>query len=93
MSQRRAHISPAIKVSPAAIHQAISQVAQVLDLADYHADSVISAYLTAADSLPEQAYAWMMTAILIADIAEVDSMTLRSLQNTIHKGTQDALWY
>lgn len=93
MSHRSNHLSPAVKVRPEAIAQAIDSVRAALDATDYHADTVVSAYLSSATSLPEQAYAWMMAAILIADIADVDSMVLRHLQTSIWRGTQDALWY
>jgi hypothetical protein len=92
MSPRKDHVMPAVRVSPRVIAQAVAVVCKVLDFTDYDVDFVVSAHLTHASPGPEQAYAWMMAAILIADVAEVDSMTLRELQNSIYKGSQNALF-
>jgi hypothetical protein len=87
-----AKVEPAIRVPPEAIAQAIAAVASVLDLTEYPAEVLASAYLSSALGTVEQGYAWMMAAILIADVCEIDGMTLRTLQTSIWKGCQDVLF-
>jgi hypothetical protein len=87
-----ASVDPAIRVPPEAIAQAVAAVASVLDLTEYPAEVLASAYLSSALGVVEQGYAWMMAAILIADVCEIDGMTLRALQTSIWKGCQDVLF-
>jgi hypothetical protein len=86
------NVSPAIRVRPEVIATAIAQVREILDAAEECPDVVASAYIHYANNAIEQGYAWMMAAILIAQTAEVDSMTLRNLQTRIWKGSQDVIF-
>ena len=86
-------VEPIVQVKAKHVARAVSQVREALDRADYSAPVYVGAHLGNDLTLPETATAWMMAAIAIADLTEVDSMTLRSLQNRIWKGEQDALFW
>jgi hypothetical protein len=85
-------VSPAVQVSPELIASAIRQIRGCMDAGEYGMDVVASAYLMPNSTVIEQSYAWMMAAMLIAHTTNVDSMTLRSLENSIWKGTQGAIF-
>lgn len=93
MSDTRGRVEPIIQVQAKHIARAVAQVREALDRADYSSPVYMGARLGDDLTLPEMATAWMMAAIAIADLAEVDSMTLRSLQNRIWRGEQDALFW
>jgi hypothetical protein len=88
MKERKDRISPAVQVEPELIYRALDSLRECLDLADYQADVVMAIRLSSNVTVVELAYAWMMTAVLVADVTEIDSMTLRSLQNKVWKGVQ-----
>ena len=86
-------IVPIVKVAPKHIAAAIRQVQVAMDLTDYQAHVNVAAHLGNDLTLPEQCYAWMMAAMLIAATTEIDSMALRALQTSIWKGEQDVLFW
>lgn len=89
---RKNRITPAVQVEPELIYKALESIRECLDLADYQPDVVMAIRLSTNVTVIELAYAWMMTAVLIADVTEIDSMTLRSLQNRVWKGVQRELF-
>jgi hypothetical protein len=92
-ANKRCNVLPIIQIEPKYIAKAIAQVRESLDHADYNGDTYAGIALGGNICLVEQCYAWMMAAILLAHTAEMDSMTLRSLQTSIWKGEQDALFW
>ncbi len=93
MMANRDRVQPVIQVAPKYVAKAIAQVREALDRADYSAPVIVAPTLGGNITIVEQCYAWMMAAMAIADLTEIDSMTLRSLQNDIWRGEQDVLFW
>jgi hypothetical protein len=92
MVNRMDYIKPARYVEPRDIASAIHRIASALDAADDQTVNRILAALPFAEGHASDATAWMMAAVVIADKFDVDSVTLRSLANSIHGGTQSVIF-
>lgn len=84
-------VKTAVPPNPESIYYAICQIRTTLDSLDEGSRPYISSGLLPCKTTRDDARAWMFTALLLAHIAEIDSMTLDALANDIWKGRQDAL--
>jgi hypothetical protein len=91
MSNRQQFIRPAVKADPAAVASCLRKVATALDAADDESDTVFYTGDQHTQSVSYLAHAWAQTALLIADKADVDSVTLRALAAVIDNGGQRVL--
>ena len=93
MSERQHYIRTDKPADQAMTAYAVRRIADWFDIADDR--SVVTVYPNLGEDKTWQAIAraWMWAALLITDIAEVDSVTLRSLANSVSRGVQGELAY
>lgn len=63
---------------------AIRKVADILDAADNHVPSTVYPEMYGHEDMHEIALGWTWAAVLIADMTDADSRTLRSLADAIN---------
>lgn len=91
MTDRLRFIKPAVQAHPHDVARALRKVATVLDWADDGRQSRFYTGELGDESVSNLAHAWAQTALIIADKADMDSVTLRAIATTIDKGEQNAL--
>ena len=91
MSERQAYIRADKPANQELTARAIGVLAAWMDIADDRDRVTVYPALAGAQSDDENARAWMWATLLIADVAQVDSVTLRALAATIFKGVQGVL--
>jgi hypothetical protein len=92
MSERQRYIHLAHKSRPEDVAGALTRIANILDHADERKEITFYAGRTDAFELPELVKTWAHAALLIADIGNVPTTTLRATAAAIWKGEQDALF-
>ncbi len=91
MTNRLKFIRPDVKARPQIVASNLRKIAAVLDSADEHRECAFYAGYMTGEAVRSTAIAWSQTALLIADMADVDSVTLRAMAATIDKGEQHVL--
>ncbi len=91
MSDRLRYIEPVTRAFPEGIAEALRRTATALDNADDRRGTHWYASLISSNDGGDDALAWSQVALLIADVADVDSLTLRAMAISVDKGGQDVL--
>jgi len=91
VTDRQNHIVTLKPINQELTAKALRKIAYALDQADEHVGTYMGFALSDSEDIAEVGIAWMWAALLIADTREVDSVTLRSLANSIFKGVQGEL--
>jgi len=91
MSDRLRYIRPVTRADPSLVAAALRKVATALDSADDRQTFTLFASLTSSSEPADDMVAWSHAALLIADVADVDSLTLRAMAVSVDKGGQDVL--
>jgi hypothetical protein len=92
MVNRMDYIKPGMECTSRDVASAIHRIARALDWADDQAFVRLNTMIESANNCCGDATAWMMAAVVIADKFDVDSVTLRSLANSIHTGDQSVIF-
>ena len=80
------------RCDPNLIADAVKRIQTALDWADDLHIHIVQAQIGGTSDAYRQRDAWMQAAILIADLAEVDSMTLSTLRCKILGVNQDVIF-
>ena len=91
MTDRLRYIKPAVPADPALVAAALRKIATALDAGDDKREIVFYSPISSSNDLVSYMMAWSQAALIIADMADVDSVTLRAMAVTIDKGEQHAL--
>jgi hypothetical protein len=92
MSARQEYVRLCCKVNPNLVAMACRRIQRVMDYADDQKTITLLCDIAPAHNYTDSAHVWMAVALLLADTAEIDSVTLNSIANSLSKDTQDVLF-
>jgi hypothetical protein len=92
MSVRQEYMRLCCKVDSNLIATACRRLRRVMDYADDQKAVTLLCDIPPDHNYFNSAHTWMAVALLLADTAEIDSVTLNSIANSVSKDTQNVLF-